>query len=562
VWHLFLIVAVGLFGIGAVLWFAQRRTETKRLDAANAAFGQQVRRERVRARISALFTARQAREPNLGRVHERTWEDLDMDLVFDELDRTVSHIGSQTLYDRLRRPDEAQIHVPELDRLAEGFGDDDALRSRYQRTLDQLRAWQVAYMADLIWDESPPQFRFAAFFPFLSLLPVALVLLSSFWPRMLRLALCACVAHLLLRVSLRARIDPFVPAIQGLPAFVRAARWIARQSDDVCRAPRTRLLKHMRSLRFLEGSSRWLIVDSNEGAQLGPLGDVLLSVHEYLSMVFLLDLNAFRFVTERIGTDRASIQAVFAEIGNLDVAISLASVRRGAARWARPVKSAAPRCLVARRVVHPLLADAIPNDLVMEGMNCLVTGSNMSGKSTLLRTVGVNALLARSIGTVFAEHWESPPFVVRTCINRSDSLISGKSYYLAEAEAVKEIIDAATSTAPHLFIFDELFRGTNTVERIAMGRAILTHLDREPHLVLVATHDVELTRYLAERYKLLHFREQVVRGGLTFDYLIKPGLSSTRNAIALLAALHYPDEIVRLAEKTAGSRDDQGLRFS
>jgi DNA mismatch repair ATPase MutS len=139
---------------------------------------------------------------------------------------------------------------------------------------------------------------------------------------------------------------------------------------------------------------------------------------------------------------------------------------------------------------------------------------------------------------------------VRTCIGRGDSIESGKSYYLAEAEAIRDLLGASVDNQPHLFILDELYRGTNTVERIAAGRAVLEYLDHPPHLVLVATHDIELTRWLGERYVQFHFREQVVDGELTFDYRLKPGVSSTRNAIAWLEALGYPDEVVRVAEDT------------
>jgi DNA mismatch repair ATPase MutS len=103
----------------------------------------------------------------------------------------------------------------------------------------------------------------------------------------------------------------------------------------------------------------------------------------------------------------------------------------------------------------------------------LVTGSNMSGKSTFLRTVGVNAVLAQSLNTCLAHAYEAPVYQIRSCIGRADDLIAGKSYYLVEVESVLSLVKASDETAPHLFIFDELFRGTNAVERIAAGEAVL-----------------------------------------------------------------------------------------
>ena len=106
----------------------------------------------------------------------------------------------------------------------------------------------------------------------------------------------------------------------------------------------------------------------------------------------------------------------------------------------------------------------------------LVTGSNMSGKSTFIRTLGVNAVLAQTINTCLATEYQAPVFAVRTCIGRSDDLLAGKSYYLVEVEAVLALVEASSSDTPHLFLFDELFRGTNAVERIAAAEAVLTEL--------------------------------------------------------------------------------------
>ena len=106
----------------------------------------------------------------------------------------------------------------------------------------------------------------------------------------------------------------------------------------------------------------------------------------------------------------------------------------------------------------------------------LVTGSNMSGKSTLLRTVGVNAVMAQTIHTCLAEAYAAPIFTLRSCIGRSDDLLSGKSYYIVEVESLIELVRASQGAAPHLFLLDEMFRGTNAVERIAAGQAVLREL--------------------------------------------------------------------------------------
>ena len=177
----------------------------------------------------------------------------------------------------------------------------------------------------------------------------------------------------------------------------------------------------------------------------------------------------------------------------------------------------------------------------------------MSGKSTFLRTVGVNAVLAQTIFTVFAQAYRAPFFRVETAIGTTDSLLEGKSYFLAELERIRGFLTPDPAGIPHLLLLDELFRGTNAMERIAAGSAVLCHLARLPGQVLVASHDLELAQLLGDAYPSFHFRELIEDGALRFDYRLRPGPSSTKNAIALLEVLHFPREVVQEALRVAES---------
>ncbi|MGY0406951.1 MAG: MutS-related protein [Polaribacter sp.] len=115
--------------------------------------------------------------------------------------------------------------------------------------------------------------------------------------------------------------------------------------------------------------------------------------------------------------------------------------------------------------------------------------------------------------------------------------------------AIKELINASLNTAPCLFILDEIFKGTNTVERISGGKAILSFLNKKQHTVLVSTHDIELTELLEEdNFALFHFSEQIKEDALLFDHKIKKGKLKTRNAIKILDLYEYPPEIITEAK--------------
>jgi DNA mismatch repair ATPase MutS len=120
-----------------------------------------------------------------------------------------------------------------------------------------------------------------------------------------------------------------------------------------------------------------------------------------------------------------------------------------------------------------------------------------------------------------------------TSIGRGDSLLGGKSHYFAEVERLKTFVELGASGGGRLFLIDEIFRGTNTVERVAAAAAVLEHLS-ERNTVMTTTHDIELQEFLDGRYRTVHFSEQVSGDRFYFDYLMKDGPARSRNAIALL----------------------------
>ncbi len=557
--------ALVLFGVVLVLIAAiaiVRRTVDERRWTREflRAFGRPVDPDRNLDRLGAYFRVRRGAEPALPVLDDRAWTDLTMDAVYTWLDRTASQVGGQVLYDRLHRPFQPDERLRELDRAAEFFTTDARARESIAVELLRIRGWHVSFLPDLLWGDLPGPHRWQWAFPVLAVLPVAFLAWAPFWPRALILVLGALLVNYAVKLRVRPAIEPYIPAMRALPAFIGVAQAIGARHDDGLAPMQARVRAHLDALRFLRGAVKWIVMDAlRDVPAFGVVADLMLSFQEYVNIALLLDVNAFYFAVERIRSHCDALRDVFSAVGEIDMALALASVRKGAAgRWTRPEFTDMARHVDAIGITHPLVPNAVPNDLTMDGRSWLVTGSNMSGKSTFLRTAGVNAILASSLGTCFAERWNAPRLVVRTCIGRGDNILEGKSYYLAEAEAVRELLRAAASGEPHLFLIDELFRGTNTVERIAAGRAVLEALDRGPNLVLVATHDIELIRWLGERYQPMHFREQVAGGELSFDFRLKPGPSSTRNAIALLRHLGYPDDVVRTAEATVREEEAPG----
>ena len=240
--------------------------------------------------------------------------------------------------------------------------------------------------------------------------------------------------------------------------------------------------------------------------------DLTDAIHETANMLFLLDLCLLVFASREIQAHGPALIRTVASVGTVDAAISVASYRVGTAGWTRPVfepQSGASTMLGLR---HPLLPEAVPNSVI-----------------------------------------------VRSLIGRSDDLTAGRSYYRDEVEAVLSIVRASRSSRPHLFLFDELFRGTSTIERIAAAEATLAELilgdgqPPSPHIVIAATHDRELVALLERTYASYHFTDSLDADGLSFDYVLRRGLARSWNAIALLESRGAPPRLVeRALARTAG----------
>lgn len=196
----------------------------------------------------------------------------------------------------------------------------------------------------------------------------------------------------------------------------------------------------------------------------------------------------------------------------------------------------------ARALGHPLLKpeSKVCNDFELDESAALaiLTGSNMAGKSTFLRTVGVNLCLAYAGAPVNAERLQVSLFRVFTCIKVSDSVQDGLSYFYAEVKRLKALLSAAEQEdgPPVMFLIDEIFRGTNSRERLIGGRAYIRALSRRPAVGLIATHDLELVKLADEIAGAtnFHFREEVRDGKMVFDYQLRPGPCPTTNALHIM----------------------------
>ena len=195
-------------------------------------------------------------------------------------------------------------------------------------------------------------------------------------------------------------------------------------------------------------------------------------------------------------------------------------------------------------VGHPLLSATkmVPNDVRLSGDTHLlvVSGSNMSGKSTMLRTVGINAVLALAGAPVRATALRMTPLTLGATLRIQDSLQEGRSRFFAEITRIREVTDTARGPVPLLFLLDELFHGTNSHDRLAGASGILRSLLDRGAIGMITTHDLALTAVadaLSPRAANVHFEDQFKGDEIRFDYRMKPGPVTRSNALALMRAV-------------------------
>jgi DNA mismatch repair ATPase MutS len=180
------------------------------------------------------------------------------------------------------------------------------------------------------------------------------------------------------------------------------------------------------------------------------------------------------------------------------------------------------------------------------GQVVVITGSNMAGKSTFIKTIGINLCLAYAGGPVNAASLRFQPLRLHTCMRVTDSLSDGFSYFYAEVKCLKRMLQRlrAEDRYPLLYLVDEIYRGTNNRERLAGSRALVQALVGAPGVGLIATHDLELASLADSTPQVhnYHFRDHVHEGMLTFDYLLRLGPCPTTNALKIMAMEGLPTE--------------------
>jgi hypothetical protein len=269
-------------------------------------------------------------------------------------------------------------------------------------------------------------------------------------------------------------------------------------------------------------------------------------LHPVVHLLTLWDVHVLTRLEDWRQQNGGLIRGWLEALAQVEALCCLGNVTADHPEFHFPTVDAGPAHLSAKGLWHPLLREAVPNDVELphQGFLLLVTGSNMSGKSTLLRAMGVNAVLALAGAPVAAQRLSLGPLQVVTSMRVQDSLSAGVSFFHAEVLRLKAVLEAAAAVPGHaLVLLDEILLGTNSGERRVASREVLRLLLEAHALGAVTTHDLALARLETEHpgsLRAVHFQDHVEDGQMRFDYQLREGVVRTTNALRLMQQAGIP----------------------
>ena len=544
------LVMIGIFAVFLVISAVIGLRDSKRLDA------------RERKRLAESFGKPGAKEYQDGRydqipgywkrhkqnfeVDDITWNDLDMDLLYHNMDTTCSAAGEEYLYWLLRSPrTDGGTFLSE-----EGmkwWTANDKERLDVQRILQGLgrgSKYSVYDYLDLL--DSLADRGIAADLPALILPAVSLGIMFVNPPAGLCCLLGSFALNMVTYFRAKREIEPYLFTFRYVLRLLECARALLAKPFPFYEKEREEMEKARKAMAgFSMGSG--LLMRNNGGITSGNFADIIL---DYLCILFHIDLLKFGSMLRALRGKEEEIDGLITSIGAIDAQISLASWRQSLPLYCIPDLTGDR--FEATDLIHPLLTDPVPNSISVS-KPVLLTGSNASGKSTFLKSAALAAILAQSVNTAPAASYRNCCCRIFTSMALRDDIRSGESYFIVEIRSLKRVLDAAAmpGEVPVLCCVDEVLRGTNTIERISASAEILSSLADMPIRIFAATHDMELTELLDGKYINYHFSEMLDGEDVKFSYKLLDGPADSRNAIRLLRALGYDPGIADRAEARA-----------
>lgn len=542
-----LVIIAAILFVGAIIYSESMRLQNNRFlkERLKKTWGEVPEETYTQEKLEAIKKYAQSNATDENYIDDITWNDIDMEQIYMLINNTGCAIGEEYLYSLLRHPVRDEKELVERDKVIEFFQHNEQKRIEMQFILHKAGKLKDISVYEALKNLLKLKKESVAMQIVQALLLVAgfFILPFSITIGVMFILVMVCY-NLFTYYKAKGEIDAWITVYSFILRLLKSVDGIKKAESDETKKITEDLVKQAQSLQaFRRGSN--LVTSAN------TTGDIAGFFFDYLKMLFHVDIIRFYQMLDLLQKKQDSLFALYEGVGKLDSMIAVASYRKQLGTFTKPEFSYDKQpFLNVTDLYHPLIEHPVSNSLITK-KSVLLTGSNASGKSTFIKTLAVNTILAQSIYTCSCSSYKGSLFRVASSMALRDNILQSESYYIVEIKSLKRILDKLNDESPLLCFIDEVLRGTNTLERIAASSNILNSIAEKNALCFAASHDLELTSILNKNFANYHFEEQIVDGQVIFDYRLREGKACTRNAIKLLDMLGYPDYIIHGATTSA-----------
>lgn len=490
--------------------------------------------------VRMYYKARKENENVNESIDELTWNDLDMDTVFKRTNYTSTTFGETYLYYKFREVAYDSKKWAITEELINSLMKNDSLRNSIKLELSKVGKINDERFINFVYNPDFNKIKGYYKYPLLAVSLVISVLLMFFDNKIgiFGTVFFMCI-NILFYQSAKIYLEDNFSVMAYLLNNIKLCQKLSKIKDNDFSKFRLETEKILSNFAKLRKVKRYSFALSKRGANL--FSDIDL-VTEYIKMFFMIDIIAYQNIAKILEENKEYLYLIYDLVAQLDFAVSLSYYRESIDGYVTP-EFIDKNVMELENIYHPLIDNPIKNSITID-RNIIFTGSNASGKYTFIKAVALNCILAQSLNMALCSKYRCQFSKVITSMAIRDDILEGDSYFIAEVKSLKRLLDSLNGNIPILAFVDEILKGTNTIERISASASVLKYVGRTNARMLVATHDIELTQMITTGYDNYHFRETITDTNVLFDYKLKYGPSTTRNAIKLLKVMDFKTSVV------------------
>lgn len=490
--------------------------------------------------VKTYYKSRKENEKSSDSIDELTWNDLDMDSVFKRTNYTNTTLGESYLYYKYREVSYDSDYWNTTEELMTAFNQNKDLRNSIKFNLMNVGKLNDTKLIHFIYNPTFSKIVGYYKYPLLAICLIASILTSFLVPNIgVLLTVFFVCTNILFYQSAKLYLEENFDVMVYLLNNIKLCQKLSKVKDKDFDKFRVKLETALSNFTKLKKIKKYSSTFDNSKNIIPSDLEIFL---QYLKMFFMVDIIAYQKISKILEENKEYLYLIYDLVAQLDFSLSIAYYRESVDEYVNP-EFTEDAVMVLEDIYHPLLDDPIKNSIHID-KNIIFTGSNASGKSTFIKAVALNSIMAQSLNTALCSKYKCRFSKVVTSMAIRDNILEGDSYFIAEIKSLKRLLDSLNGDVPILAFIDEILKGTNTIERISASASILKYAKTTNARILVATHDIELTQMIESGYDNYHFRETVTDDDIIFDYKLRKGPSTTRNAIKLLNAMNFKSDVV------------------